>query len=88
MAKERKTKRQKLASDRRLKQQAVTIDTESLYSLDLSSKEKGPKSVSSSESKVSKQDYKYLATDMRKTAIITSLIVMFELGVYFISVSS
>lgn len=86
MAKERKTKRQKKASDLRRSHTAVPDQTETLYQLDLKS-EKEIKTTKP-QAKQSFKEYTYLTRDLRKTGLVTGMIVMFELGVYFISVSS
>ena len=85
MAKERKTKRQKKISDRRHSQDlAAPVHAENLYSLNLTDKTTGSKTKSLP--KTPTKDYSFLKYDMRKTAIVTSMIVLFELGIYWISV--
>lgn len=83
MAKERKTKRQKKASDLRHSHDSITANNETVYKLDLKSADK---SIASNKPSSSQKDYSYLTHDLKKSGIVTGIIVLFELGVYWIAV--
>lgn len=87
MAKERKSKRQKLLSDKRHSQKSPSQSSEQIYSLSdtrrLSTAKQTKKSVTTS---ISTSEYGYLTHDLRKFAIITGSILAVELGIYWTSV--
>lgn len=87
MAKERKSKHQKLLSDKRHSQKSSPQTSEVFYSLssDDNPKQKKPV-ISASSPKISTTEYAYLNHDLKKFAIITGSILAIELGIYWTSV--
>ena len=89
MAKDRKTKRQKLLSDRRHFEKPTPPTSGESYSLETITQAQPPPQQSfqsSSQAVISVSDYKYLRTDMRKIAIVTGIIILSELGISWTSV--
>lgn len=82
MAKKKKTKEEKILADKRR-----IIQNESLYSLPLESltiQEKQPFAPVRQTVVIATSSYKYLAHDLRKTAVFTSIIVTIELILKFL----
>lgn len=91
MAKRRKTKRQKVISDsRHLVTTERLVESQESLSQNLPLKEhtytlediKHPKSTNAQQI-VSVSDYKYLINDIRKITVVTILITLTELGIFW-----
>ena len=83
MAKERKSKHQKLLSDKRLSKDTSPAQPEHIYSLS------SPRYLTSKKQKtaaISTSDYAYLTGDLKKFAVITASIIAVEIGIYWTSI--